>query len=59
MKLTVENIKEWKELLDIVALDKMDCVNFSETETDADWLFGWAGFTPDDVVREEMSCWNR
>ena len=54
MKLTVENIKEWKELLDREAEDRMDVCNFSDTEEDADWLFGWEGFTPQDVVNEEM-----
>ena len=59
MRLTVENIKEWKELLDQEALDKLDVDNFSETQTDAEWLEEWSGFHHTDAVDEEMSCANR
>jgi len=54
MRLTIENIKSWKELLDREAEDKMNVCNFSETEEDADWLFEWSGFTPQDVIRDEI-----
>jgi hypothetical protein len=59
MRLTVENIEEWKELLNRAALDKMDIENFSETQTDAEWLDEWSGFHYGDAIAEEMSCWNR
>lgn len=59
MKLTVENISQWKELLDREAEDRLDTPNFSETESDEEWLFSWAGFTPEDVINEEISYVHR
>lgn len=57
MKLSRENLSEWKEELDIEFKNQYGVENFSETLSDEQWIDYWDGDEVQDVIDAEVSCW--
>jgi hypothetical protein len=57
MKLSEDNIEEWKKELDKLMLEKIDFPNYSEIYSDKEWLQDWIEETPEYVFEEELSYW--
>lgn len=58
MLLTKENLSEWKAEVNKV-MEQYGKFNNKWTKclTDDDWLKDWEGYSPDEYVSEEISCW--
>jgi hypothetical protein len=60
LKLTKDNIKEWKEEYDKVFSNLGIEVSSppSEMVSDQEHLYMWADCTPHEAAMEELSCWS-
>lgn len=56
MKLTKENIAEWKKDLDKKMLKKHGFKNYSSCLGDDQWIKDYLGSTPEDVIEAEEDC---
>lgn len=57
MKLTKENIKEWKAILKQEMASQFDVEDYDETISDEEWLDMYEGETPQDAIDDEVSNW--
>jgi hypothetical protein len=56
MKLSKENLEQWKAALNIAMLPYYPNDKYSETVSDEEWLDMYEGFTVEEAVSDELSA---
>lgn len=58
LKLTKDNIEQWKAVLRVEMLRQYEIDEYDTTISDEEWLDMYEDETPQDAIDEEVSNWN-